>query len=389
MTPPHFICKNRFHGLPRDVHTPEMELVRVGIGLVASAGISAAAVVLLARFAGRIGIVDSPGGRKAHAASTPLVGGLAIYVALLVSSWGMGTGHDSGPLLFALSVVIALGFWDDVNEISPRLKFIIQIAASAIMIWGAGVVLNGVGDLIGWRTIGVSIFAVPVTIFAMVGVINSINMMDGMDGLAGSIALVAFAWFSLVAASSGLYNQSYTAWLICGAIAGFLIFNLRLPWQRHARVFLGDAGSLMLGFALGWYAIDLTQGPGRTFPPIAALWVLMLPLVDCVSLMARRLKAGKSPFAADLGHIHHYLLARGFPPSQTLAILVGLSVLFGAIGYFAWIFHVQEAFLFYPFFFGFFAYHAWIQREWEKIERRDAGIKSEIPEPTDHPPQAV
>ena len=347
--------------------------------LVASACVSAMLVLLLARLAPRLGIVDAPGGRKRHDDAVPLVGGLAIFAALLGVAWATGLAPRIGHFLFALSMIIAVGFWDDLAEISPRLKFAIQIAASAIMIWGAGVELRSVGDLIGWRTLGLSIFAVPMTVFAVVGVVNAINMMDGLDGLAGSISLVAFAWYAAVASQSGLPDQALTALLICGAIAGFLAFNLRFPWQGKARVFLGDAGSLMLGFALGWYAIDLTQGAGRTFPPIAALWVLMLPLADCVSLMIRRVRAKRSPFVADSHHIHHYLLARGFSPRQTLTILLGLSAAFGAVGYLAWLLKLPESTLFYPFFFGFFAYHAWIQREWEKVERRLAGLPSVLP----------
>jgi UDP-GlcNAc:undecaprenyl-phosphate GlcNAc-1-phosphate transferase len=356
--------------------------------LAASATICAMLVVLLAHLAPRLGIVDAPGGRKRHADTVPLVGGIAIFVALLAMSWASGLAPRVGYFLFALSVVIAVGFWDDVSEIRPRLKIAIQISASAIMIWGAGIELRSVGDLIGWRSVGLWVFAIPMTIFAVVGVVNAINMMDGLDGLAGSISLVAFAWYAAVASQSGLDEQAMTALLLCGALAGFLAFNLRLPWQREARVFLGDAGSLMLGFALGWFAIDLTQGPGRTFPPIAALWVLLLPLADCVSLMVRRIRARKSPFEADRHHIHHYLLARGFTPRQTLSVLVSVSLAFGGVGYAGWRFGVEESVLFYPFFFGFFAYHAWIQREWEKIERRLAGIPSVIPQLKEKPAPA-
>ena len=96
----------------------------------------------------------------------------------------------------------------------------------------------------------------------------------------------AFAWFAGRGGLSGFDVQFKIALIFCGAIAGFLLFNLRFPWQLDARVFLGDAGSLMIGFALGWFAIDLTQGPGRTMPPIAALWVVVLPLADCVFLGA-------------------------------------------------------------------------------------------------------
>ncbi|MEP7070574.1 MAG: MraY family glycosyltransferase [Usitatibacter sp.] len=329
-----------------------------------------AATLVLARAAGTLRLVDEPGGRKAHHAPVPLVGGLAIFLALLGAAVLIGIATSAGYFLFALSIVIAVGMWDDVAEIRPRMKFAIQIVASAVMIWGAGVELTSVGNLLGFKSIGLWIFAVPMTVFAIVGVVNSINMVDGLDGLGGSIALVAFAWYCAVAAQSGLEVQFKTALIFCGAIAGFLLFNLRFPWQPRAKVFLGDAGSLMIGFALGWFAIDLTQGQGRTFPPIAALWVILLPLADCVSLMLRRVAARKSPFLADSHHIHHYLLARGHTHGQTLGILVTLSVAFGAVGYFGWRLGVPEPALFLPFFFGFFAYHLWIQRAWRALEGR-------------------
>jgi UDP-GlcNAc:undecaprenyl-phosphate GlcNAc-1-phosphate transferase len=331
-----------------------------------------AMTLVLARAAPLLELVDHPGGRKAHAGSIPLVGGLAILIALLATATLTGIAPQSVPFLSALSIVAAVGVWDDIAEIRPRIKFAAQILATAMMIWGAGVELSSVGDLLGWRSIGLWIFAIPLTVFAVVGVVNSLNMMDGLDGLGGSIALVAFAWYAAAAYLSGLRIQHEYAVIFCGAIGGFLLFNLRLPWQPRARAFLGDAGSLMLGFALGWFAIDLTQGPGRTFPPIAALWVVLLPLADCVSLMARRIAARRSPFVADSHHIHHYLLARGFKHSHTLMILVSLSALFGAVGFFGWQLQVPEPFLFWPFFFGYFGYHFWIKRAWKAVDAQRA-----------------
>jgi UDP-GlcNAc:undecaprenyl-phosphate/decaprenyl-phosphate GlcNAc-1-phosphate transferase len=348
--------------------SPTSDLWLAALSTAFLAGIAATLVLL--RAAPKLNLVDHPGGRKAHGHPVPLVGGLAIFVSLLGAASFVGVAPSAGYFLFALSIVIAVGMWDDVAEISPRVKFGIQILASGLMIWGAGVQLSSVGDLFGWRSIGLWIFAVPLTIFAIVGVVNAINMMDGLDGLGGSIAFVAFAWYAAVSLYSNLDVQFKIALIFCGAIAGFLMFNLRFPWQPHARVFLGDAGSLMIGFALGWFAIDLTQGAGRTMPPIAALWVLVLPLADCVSLMSRRLRAGKSPFVADRHHIHHYLLARGFTHGQTLFILVMLSLSFGAVGFFGWQFHVPEPYLFWPFFFGFFAYHFWIKRAWRAVDAK-------------------
>ena len=355
-----------------------MDAAKIALFLAVAVSVSTAAVLLLARFAPALGLLDEPGGRKAHDRIVPLVGGIAIFCSLIVTAVALGFASSIGYFLFALALIIAVGCWDDVAEISPRLKFAIQIAASALMIWGAGVQLNSVGDLLGWRPIGLSIFAIPLTVFAVVGVVNAVNMMDGMDGLGGSVALTAFAWYALVAAESGLTTQFATAVIFCGAIVGFLVFNLRFPWQPRARVFLGDAGSLMIGFALGWFAIDLTQGQGRTFPPIAALWVLLLPLADCVSLMSRRVRAGKSPFVGDAHHIHHYLLRRGFSPTQTVAILVGLSALFGAVGFIGWKLRVPEAWLFWPFFFGFFGYHFWIKHAWAALDHAPAPEAYEV-----------
>jgi UDP-GlcNAc:undecaprenyl-phosphate GlcNAc-1-phosphate transferase len=338
------------------------------IELIATLAVASGAVWSFAKVAPSLGIIDQPGGRKAHARPIPLVGGISIFLTLLAMSAFTGLMGSASYLLFALSLVITIGLWDDVMEISPRLKFAIQIIASCVMMFGAGIQLHSVGDLFGWHPIGLWMFTIPMTVFAVVGVVNSINMMDGIDGLAGSISFVALAWYALVAWSSGLHVQYGTALILCAAIAGFLVFNLRFPWQSHAKVFLGDAGSLMIGFTLGWYAIDLTQGPGRTFPPIAALWVVVLPLADCVSIMTRRIMAGRSPFVADRHHLHHYLQARGFTHGQTLGLMVGLSGIFGAVGYFGWQLGVPEAGLFYPFFFGFFTYHLWIQRAWKKLE---------------------
>ena len=324
------------------------------------------ALAVLQPIAERAGLVDRPGGRKDHAGNIPLVGGLAILLAL----WAIILmGRDSPQaLIFAgcLTLLALVGVLDDSRDLRPRFKFAAQIVAALVMVFGANVVLNSVGDLVGWRPLGLSLLAVPLTVFAVVGVVNAINMVDGQDGLAGLICLQAFFWYGLVALESGLVELEVWAFVLCGALAGFLTLNARSPWRARARVFLGDSGSLMLGFALAWFAIDLTQGAGRSFPPIAALWVLMLPLADCVSLMTRRLRSGRSPFVADREHIHHYLLARGFSVASSTALLAALSTLFGAVGFIAWRLDWPEAALFWPFFIGYFAYHRWIQRAWRK-----------------------
>lgn len=347
--------------------TTTVAILKTLLILIASATVCSLATMAFWRAAPMLGMLDPPGGRKTHAQPIPVVGGLGVFVSLLIMSSWLGLTPSNSWFLFAISVVIAAGLWDDVSEVTPSLKFAVQVGGSGMMVFGAGLQLSGVGNLIGWGPIGLSVLAVPLTVFSMVGVVNSFNMIDGIDGLAGSIALVALGWFLIVATDLSLLPAATTLLVLCGAVSGFLVFNLRFPWQRHARVFLGDAGSMMLGFALGWFAIDLTQAAPSRFPPISALWIVLLPLADCVSVMIRRLRARGSPFQAGRNHIHHFLLAHGFSHGQTLAILVGCSTVFGAVGYFGWRLKIPEPWMFFPFAAGFFVYHILIGRAWAKL----------------------
>src|SRR5688500_17358026 len=157
--------------------------------------VSTASVAAFRVFAPHLRLLDTPGGRKDHVGAIPLVGGISIFTALLITVVTMGLAAPAAWMMFGIAVIVAVGLWDDVVEISPRIRFVVQIAGAAIMIWGAGVELRGMGNLIGFGAFGLSIFAIPMTIFAIVGVVNAVNMMDGMDGLSGSVAFVAFAWY--------------------------------------------------------------------------------------------------------------------------------------------------------------------------------------------------
>jgi UDP-GlcNAc:undecaprenyl-phosphate GlcNAc-1-phosphate transferase len=338
------------------------------------------AVALLARVAARWNLVDRPGGRKAHARAVPLIGGLAIFATLTATAIPAGLGAFYSWYFVGAALLVAVGAWDDRANLRPRWRFAAQVLAAALMVFASGVELHVLGDLAGTdRPIGLWVLSAPLTIFAVVGVVNAINMIDGLDGLAGGVCFVALGWYALAAAFQGQREMMLLALLAAAAVAGFLTFNVRLPWQPHARVFLGDAGSLMLGFTLAWMAVDLTQDAGRTFPPIAALWVLLLPLADCVSLMTRRLRAGSSPFEADRRHIHHYLIARGFSDAQAAMLLVGASLLCGAVGVLGWRLGVSESLLFWPLFFGYFAYHFWIRRAWAALDARAAAPENGKP----------
>jgi UDP-GlcNAc:undecaprenyl-phosphate GlcNAc-1-phosphate transferase len=172
-------------------------------------------------------------------------------------------------------------------------------------------------------------WAIPFTIFATVGVINAVNMCDGTDGLAGSLCLAALAMVGAAALYAG-NNSLFTGLLpIMAAILAFLAFNMRFPWQRRAKVFMGNAGSAFLGFTIAWVVFRLTQNAAHPVSPVLAPWLLAPPLIDCLVLIARRLKLGRSPFSADRDHIHHLLLEAGFSPN---AVTMGLTLISVTIG---------------------------------------------------------
>jgi UDP-GlcNAc:undecaprenyl-phosphate GlcNAc-1-phosphate transferase len=283
----------------------------------------------------------------------------------------------SFPLAMASLLVVVIGMLDDHRPMSPVPRILCQIVAALIMIDGAGLVLNSFGDLLGRGDVRLAGWAVPVTVFCVVGVMNAMNMIDGLDGLAGGIAAVALFWLGLGALSAGLERTTDLAALLYAAVAGFLLFNLPLPWRRRASVFLGDAGSLLLGLVLAWCAVDLTQNAHGKFYPISAVWILGVPLMDTVYAIVRRLFRGCNPLRGDRGHIHHTLVDMGLSQSQALAVLVALSAVYGAIGYFGWYCQVRESVMFCGFLTAFALYCA-LMATLKPLCRQ---ARSEVPQP--------
>ncbi len=304
----------------------------------------------LSRVALRIGLADLPGGRKQHQGTIPVTGGVAMFAGFAAAA--LSSGLVAGPtlaLVTALGLLVAGGAADDMHDISPRSKFFVQLVAALFMTSWAGVQVAQLGDLLGLGTASLHGWAIPFSVVCALGVINAINMLDGLDGAAGGVALAAALWLAWCAAAQGLSVQCVLLLLLAAAIAGFLLWNLRLPGRAQAAVFMGDAGSMMLGLALCWFAIDLTQSAGRALPPIACVWLLAVPLLDMARVMFLRLLRGTSLFEADRGHLHHLLLARGHSVAATTWILIGGTVITGAIGVGAWKLGIPDWAMFYVF----------------------------------------
>jgi undecaprenyl-phosphate alpha-N-acetylglucosaminyl 1-phosphatetransferase len=301
--------------------------------------LTVACIPLLKRLAPALGLVDVPDERKQHAAPTPLVGGLAIFLGLgLTALWLLAIGWLalSPPVLSLLvggSVMVVVGAIDDARDLSPGVRFVAQAAAALLMIYGGGVVLTDLGGMTpSGETLALGWFAVPFTIFATIGIINALNMCDGLDGLSGSLSLVSLGGLFVAALAWGTPLTILPLAMLAAGVLGFLAFNLRLPGRARASVFMGDAGSMFLGFALTWFTVSMSQGEDRALPPAAALWFLMVPIFDTVTMMLRRILRGRSPFSPDREHLHHVFLLAGFSVNQTVALMAGLNALGGLVG---------------------------------------------------------
>ena len=324
---------------------------RIAFCMLIALVVAALVARMLTPVAKRIGLADPPGGRKQHAGIIPLTGGIGMFAGFFVAA--MASGLIAGAtvaLLVALVLLVFGGAADDMHDISHQSKFMIQLTATLLMTSWAGVQVHQLGNLFGFGPLNLYQWAIPFSVVCALGVINAINMVDGLDGTAGGIAIVAALWLACAALLQGLGPQALLLLLLAAAIAGFLLWNMRFPGIRsQARVFMGDSGSMMLGLALCWFSIDLTQGEGRTLAPIVCMWILAVPLLDMARVMFVRIQKRISMFEAGREHLHHLLLERGVPVYATAWTMMGIATLAGAVGLGAWRLGVADWVLSYAF----------------------------------------
>jgi len=330
-------------------------------------------IVFLRPLAIWVGLVDVPSARKSHSGNIPLIGGIAIFAGSLTA---LLIQHklDSTALVFAAPVpafygsallLLLIGAWDDFKELPAVTRLLAQIVASLIMIYVGGVVLVDLGNLnFDGTVLALGVFAVPFTVFASLGIINAMNMCDGLDGLSGSLALIGLLGFGIANSLWGATETQQIIIVFSACVISFLMFNLRTLWRPKAWVFLGDAGSMLLGITLTWIAIAITQGEERVISPTAALWFLMLPIYDAVSMMVRRLLKRRSPFEADREHLHHIFLLAGFSVGETVTLMTGIAIGGVVIGLGGTYLGVTDVYMALLFLLGGASYYWVIMRAW-------------------------
>lgn len=287
------------------------------------------ALWLLRPVADRLNLLDHPRGRKDHAHPTPVTGGLAMAFGSITMVGSLEPSTGLLAFILAGTIVMVVGLWDDVHDLRWWWRVLAQIIAALVMVQLGGVRIEQLGPLVGMEGTGLGVLSVPFTVFATVGIINAVNMVDGVDGLAGSLVLAALIMLASAAVYSGNSVLAQNTFILAGAVAGFLAWNMRHPWRRQAKVFMGNAGSAFLGFVIAWVSFRLTQNPSHPVTPVLALWLLPIPIMDCLVLIARRLREGRSPFDAGRDHIHHFMLDAGITPGWIAILLTGFSLVSG------------------------------------------------------------
>jgi len=304
-------------------------VLRAALELIVAGGVTTASLWLLNPVAHRFDLLDRPQGRKDHVAPTPYTGGLAMLIGIVVT---FGFISRWGPLfcyfVAAATMLVIIGALDDIYDLRWWWRVTAQCAAVLLLSF-SGVSIEHVGQIVGLHTTGMGSLAIPFTMFATVGVINAINMSDGVDGLAGGIVLASLCMLEAAAIYSGNFGLGERLLIFIGVVLGFLVMNMRHPWQPRAKVFMGNAGSALLGFTIAWVSFRLTQNPVHPVTPILAPWLVATPVIDCVVLMIRRVSQGHSPFSADRGHMHHLMLDAGFRPGEVTVLMVAVNLLFG------------------------------------------------------------
>lgn len=284
--------------------------------LLLSLFITLTLIPICRRLAFRLHALDIPNDRKMHSTPVPKSGGLAMALGTLipVALWPHG-GEMVRSIFIGAGIVVLFGLVDDFRDLSYKVKFLGQVAAGLVVILYGGIKITSLGMLLPEGFLLPDWVAVPLTLVVIVGVTNAVNLSDGLDGLAAGISILSFALIGYLAYRCENAAFAMLAFAVVGALFGFLRFN-----TYPANVFMGDAGSQLLGFLAITLSVGLTQTNGP-LSPLVPLIVLGFPVLDTLTVMLERVAHGRSPFVADKNHFHHKLLRIGLFHTEAVVFI--------------------------------------------------------------------
>lgn len=291
-------------------------------------------IIALFPLSSKLGLIDIPGGRKKHGCSVPLIGGVAIFISFTIVMFYLNSYQLVNDFVLAYwcasFLLVCVCVVDDKKPLSPKIRFGAQIVSISIIVFFGDTIILSLGKMFGFGNFSLQYMAIPFTFFAVIGVVNAVNMTDGLDGLTGSVSFIESVMLLILSIKANLIYESGILLVLIGSLVAFLVFNFPNVIAKKYKIFLGDSGSMFIGFTLAWVCIRLTQGE-YGYPPVLMLWVMALPIMDTIYLIVNRKIRGVSPLKSDRRHMHH-ILQLYFSKRQTVFVILFFSCLVGFIG---------------------------------------------------------
>ncbi|GHA39061.1 undecaprenyl-phosphate alpha-N-acetylglucosaminyl 1-phosphate transferase [Photobacterium aphoticum] len=263
---------------------------------------------------------------------TPLVGGIAVWLTLTQYFYYKNLFEHTDLFLLCISLLTLIGALDDKFEIRASIRMVIQAALSVGMMYFAQIELHTLGNMFGTGEIFLGNWGYIITILAVIGAINAFNMVDGIDGLLGGLSMISFSSLAIILYFDNQTSLAYALLIVVVAILPYVMFNLGWLGKKR-KVFMGDAGSMLIGFTIIWMLLLASQNDSVSpLRPVTALWLIAIPLMDMAAIITRRVKRGVSPFSPDREHLHHLFQKIGLNANQTLITINGLAIAFAGFG---------------------------------------------------------
>jgi UDP-GlcNAc:undecaprenyl-phosphate/decaprenyl-phosphate GlcNAc-1-phosphate transferase len=305
---------SHFNGLP------DREVYQCILSFLIACFLSIVSIPIIINISGLLSLTEKPGFRSSHDTDTPTFGGIAIFASTLIAyflwphSEEIVDSNLTSLSMVGLIILFFLGLKDDILALDSAKKLMIQIIATLSLVVMGNFKVDYLYGIFGLYFIS-DIWSIPLTIFIFISLINAINLIDGIDGLAGGISLIAGVWFGVWF----LLNQHITFACLAFSMSGSLLGFLRFNFSKTSKIFMGDTGSLIVGFLLSFFTIEFLRlnvsyrnDPNAFFnAPIVVMVVLIVPIFDTLRVFLVRILNGNSPFKADRNHMHHILLDNG------------------------------------------------------------------------------
>ena len=282
-------------------------------------------------------LVDNPDARKLQKRPVPVMGGIAVFFGVLCGTLLATCIWDCNsilPIVIAMSMMLYIGAIDDIIDLSPRNRIIIEVLAILGIIYGEGACINSLHGLWGIETFSWWI-GVPLTVFAGVGIINAMNMIDGVNGLSSGLCITFSTMFGVAMFRAHDYPNAMLAFVYAAALLPFLLHNVL---GKTSKMVIGDAGTMTMGILMTWYVIQMLRDDhafhwmryvvGQQLSLVAlTLAILAVPIGDTLRVMVQRIFKGQSPFKADKTHLHHMLLSYSDSHSITSLMEIAIAII--------------------------------------------------------------